>query len=168
MTSRRNTIQKDLVRNTVYEMRRHVTANEVYEFVKEFCPTIGKGTVYRNLDILVEEGNLRKVEVSDGPNRFDLTLKNHYHVRCVNYGEISDVDMDEILTPTGMDREEMTYHDVVVIDLDANVIEAETAQRRGLLEKIHDTHGTDFLGYDILFKGICPKCQKKIKDGQIY
>lgn len=133
MTSRRNTIQKDLVRNTVYESRRHVTANEVYEFVKEFCPTIGKGTVYRNLDILVEEGDLRKVEVPDGPNRFDLTLKNHYHVRCVNCGEISDVDMDEIL---------------------------------GLLEKIHDTHGTDFLEYDILFKGICPKCQ--IKDGQIF
>ena len=60
MTSRRNTIQKDLVRNTVYEMRRHVTANEVYEFIKEAYPTIGKGTVYRNLDILVEEGALRK------------------------------------------------------------------------------------------------------------
>ena len=84
---------------------------------------------------LVEEGDLRKVEVPDGPNRFDLTLKNHYHVRCVNCGEISDVDMDEIL---------------------------------GLLEKIHDTHGTDFLECDILFKGICPKCQKKIKDGQIF
>ena len=97
MTSRRNTIQKDLVRNAVCEMKRHVTANEVYEFVKESCPTIGKGTVYRNLDILVEEGDLRKVEVPDGPNRFDLTLKNHYHVRCVNCGEISDVDMDEIL-----------------------------------------------------------------------
>ena len=113
MTSRRNTIQKDLVRNTVYEMRRHVTANEVYEFIKEAYPTIGKGTVYRNLDILVEEGALRKVEVSDGPNRFDFALKNHYHVRCVNCGEISDVDMDQIL---------------------------------GLLERIHDTHGTDFVG----------------------
>ena len=65
MTSRRNTIQKDLVKNTVYEMRRHVTANEVYEFIKEAYPTIGKGTVYRNLDILVEEGALRKVEVPD-------------------------------------------------------------------------------------------------------
>ena len=54
MTSRRNTIQKDLVRDAVYEMRRHVTANEVYEFIKEAYPTIGKGTVYRNLDILVE------------------------------------------------------------------------------------------------------------------
>ena len=58
MTSRRNTIQKDLVRNTVYEMRRHVTANEVYEFIKEAYPSIGKGTVYRNLDIILMELNL--------------------------------------------------------------------------------------------------------------
>ena len=42
MTSRGNTIQKDLVRNAVYEMRRHVTANEVYKFIKEAYPTIGK------------------------------------------------------------------------------------------------------------------------------
>ena len=96
MTSRRNTIQKDLVRNAVYEMKRHVTANEVYEFIKEEYPTIGKGTVYRNLDILVEEGALRKVEVTNGPNRFDFTLKNHYHVRCIKCGEIFDVDMDQI------------------------------------------------------------------------
>ena len=45
MTSRRNTIQKDLVRNTVYEMRRHVTANEVTYYgmamsVKRICEVI--------------------------------------------------------------------------------------------------------------------------------
>ena len=39
-------------------MRRHVTANEVYEFIKEAYPTIGKGTVYRNLDIILMELNL--------------------------------------------------------------------------------------------------------------
>ena len=44
MTNRRNTIQKDLVRNAVYKMKRHVTATEVYEFIKEAYPTIGKGT----------------------------------------------------------------------------------------------------------------------------
>ena len=77
-------------------MRRHVTANEVYEFIKEAYPTIGKGTVYRNLDILVEEGALRKVEVPDGSNRFDFTLKNHYHVRCIKCGEVFDVDMEQI------------------------------------------------------------------------
>ena len=61
MTSRRNTIQKDLIRHAVYDMKRHVTANEVYEFIKERYPTIGKGTVYRNLDILAEEGAIRTV-----------------------------------------------------------------------------------------------------------
>ena len=130
MTIRRNTIQKDLVRNAVYEIKRHVTANEVYDFLKETYPTIGKGTVYRNLDILAEEGTLRKVEVPDGPNRFDFTLTNHYHVRCVKCGEVSDVDMDEI---------------------------------PDLMRKIHDTHGIEFLDYDISFKGICPKCRKEAK-----
>ena len=58
MTSRRNTIQKDLVRNTVYEMRRHVTANEVYEFIKEAYPTIGKGTSEESYRIAFVVGNL--------------------------------------------------------------------------------------------------------------
>lgn len=133
MVNRRNTIQKELVQNAVYEMRKHVTANEVYEFIKKDYPNIGRGTVYRNLDILVEEGALRKVEVPDGPNCYDFTLKNHYHVRCMTCGEVSDVDMDEI---------------------------------PDLLKKIHDTHGTDFLGYDISFKGVCPKCREKRQEEQ--
>ena len=133
MINRRNTIQKDIVRNAVYEMKRHVTANEVYEFIKEAYPTIGKGTVYRNLDVLTEEGALRKVEVPDGPNRFDFTLNNHYHVRCVRCGNVSDVDIDEI---------------------------------PNLTERIHNTHGIEFLDYDILFKGVCPKCREKEKEGQ--
>ena len=131
MITRRNTIQKELIRNAVYEMKRHDTANEVYDFLKETYPTIGKGTVYRNLDILAEEGTLRKVEVLDGPNRFDFTLTNHYHVRCVKCGDVSDVDMDEI---------------------------------PNLLERIHDTHGIEFLNYDISFKGICRKCRKNLKE----
>ncbi|MGN8887321.1 Fur family transcriptional regulator [Blautia sp. HCP28S3_G10] len=133
MTNRRNTIQKDLVKNAVYEMKRHVTANEVYEFLKMEYPTIGKGTVYRNLDILSEEGALRKVEVPDGANRFDITLKNHYHVRCIKCGEVSDVDMEE---------------------------------KPDLMKRIHDTHGIDFLEYDISFKGICPRCREKMKEEQ--
>lgn len=96
MKVRRNTIQKDLVLRAVNEMKRHATTEEVYEFIKKEHPTIGKGTVYRNLGILVEEGKIRKVEVPDGPDRFDFTLKDHYHVRCIKCGDVSDVDMDEV------------------------------------------------------------------------
>lgn len=125
---RRNTIQKDLVLKTVQGLKRHLTAEEVYEFIKKEHPTIGKGTVYRNLGILAEEGAIRKVEVPDGPDRFDFTLKNHYHVECIRCGEIFDVDMDEVTD---------------------------------LSERIHDTHGIQFLNYNIFFKGICPACKAK-------
>lgn len=125
---RRNTIQKDLVLKTVLELKHHLTAEEVYEFIKKDHPRIGKGTVYRNLGILAEEGAIRKVEVPNGPDRFDFTLKNHYHVKCIICKELFDVDMDVDALPD-------------------------------LKEKIHDTHGIQFLDYDILFKGICPSCR---------
>lgn len=46
---RRNTIQKELVLKAVQDLRSHVTAEEVYEFIRKNHPGIGKGTVYRNL-----------------------------------------------------------------------------------------------------------------------
>lgn len=124
---RRNTIQKDLVLKTVLELKRHLTADEVYESIKKDHPRIGKGTVYRNLGILVEEGAIQKVDIPNGPDRFDFTLKKHYHVKCMECGEVFDVDMEEI---------------------------------PDLSKKIHDTHGMQFLNYDILFKGICPACRE--------
>lgn len=93
---RRNTIQKSLVLQAVFELKRHLTADEVYAFVRESYPSIGKGTVYRNLAILSEEGAIRRVEIPDGPDRFDFTLKKHYHMRCIRCGNVADVDLDEI------------------------------------------------------------------------
>lgn len=125
---RRKTIQKDLVLKAVRDLKRHLTADEVYAFIKKEHPTIGRGTVYRNLGILAEEGEIRKVEVPDGPDCFDFTLKEHYHVRCIRCGQVQDVDMEAI---------------------------------PDLSERIHDTHGMQFLGYDIFFKGICQACAEK-------
>ena len=93
---RRNTIQRDLVLEAVNTLRGHVTAEEVYSFIKKEHPNIGKGTVYRNLGILAEEGAIRRIEVPDGPDRFDFTLEDHYHARCVKCGAVSDVDMDVV------------------------------------------------------------------------
>lgn len=93
---RRNTIQKELVKNAVFELKSHVTADEVYEFIKKNHPTIGKGTVYRNLKILSDEGEILKVEIPDGPDRFDFTLKKHYHIVCIKCGAVLDVDVPVI------------------------------------------------------------------------
>ncbi len=74
-------------------MKGHVSADEVYDFVHEEHPSIGKGTVYRNLNILAEEGKLKKIELPTS-DRFDFTVKDHYHVRCVKCHDVYDVDME--------------------------------------------------------------------------
>jgi len=93
---RRHTIQKELVLNAVMKMRRHVTAEEVYDYIKTDYPAIGKGTVYRNLGILADEKKIRRVEIPGGADCFDFTLEKHYHIRCIKCGKVFDVDMDEI------------------------------------------------------------------------
>lgn len=129
--NKRNTIQREMILRTVRNIKSHVTADDVYKLINSEYPNMGKGTVYRNLKILAEEGKIRKVEIPDGPDRFDFTTEEHYHVRCVRCSEVSDVDMD------------------IVADLK---------------KSIRDTHGIQFLNYDILFKGICPSCQQKEKE----
>lgn len=93
---KRNTIQKELVLNAVTKMRRHVTADEVYDYIKKDYPSIGKGTVYRNLSILAGEAKIRKVEIPGGADQYDFTLTRHYHVRCVECGKIFDVNLNEV------------------------------------------------------------------------
>ena len=93
---RRNTIQKEIIKDAVIKMKSHVSADDVYEYINKEHPSIGKGTVYRNLNILSQESEIRKVEVPDGPDCFDFTLKNHYHCKCIKCQRIFDVDMEEI------------------------------------------------------------------------
>lgn len=93
---RRNTIQRSMVLQAVKDLHNHPTADEIYGEVIKNHPSIGKGTVYRNLSILVEEGFLRKIEISNGPDHFDHTLDEHYHVQCIKCKKVYDVSMNSI------------------------------------------------------------------------
>ena len=85
---RRNTIQRDIVLKAVRSLGNHASADEIYSCVSKDYPSIGKGTVYRNLNILAEEGEIRKVEIPEGPNRFDHSVGKHYHITCIKCGKV--------------------------------------------------------------------------------
>lgn len=53
--------------------------------------------MYRNLGILANEKKIRKIEIPGGADCYDFTLEKHYHVRCVECGNVNDVDLDEIV-----------------------------------------------------------------------
>lgn len=88
----RDTIQKRLVKKVVLELC-HPSADQVYAKVKEKRPDISRRTVYRNLNLLVEQRQLQKIYMPNGADCFDFTLEPHHHIRCEVCGSIFDVDM---------------------------------------------------------------------------
>lgn len=104
--NRRNTIQKKLVAETV-RMLDHPNAEEVYEAVTRQYPHISKATVYRNLNLLALQGEIGKVCVSEGADRFDYRTDRHYHMRCRVCGRLFDApfrtleQMQKLLGDTG-------------------------------------------------------------------
>lgn len=91
MSENRNTFQKQLIRDTVVSMHEHPTADDVYDAVKEKCPTISRATVYRVLNNLASDGQIRRIKLPSSADRYDFTLKKHYHIKCTTCGKIDDV-----------------------------------------------------------------------------
>ncbi len=116
--ARRNTIQRQLVISAVRALADHPSAEEVYDEITKEYPDISKGTVYRNLNSLVECGLLGKVSVPNGADRFDHVLSRHYHIKCTECGAFRNVenfayipDMDaKVAAVTGY---QMNHHDIV-------------------------------------------------------
>lgn len=93
---KRKTIQSTLVLNMVNKLHNHATADEIYHEILKTYPAISRGTVYRNLQRLCDTGEIRKVEIPGGADRFDHLCHDHYHVRCVKCGRVFDVDLAHI------------------------------------------------------------------------
>lgn len=88
----RNTIQKQLVMDAMHALA-HPTADEVYAWVSSRHSNVSRGTVYRNLNLLVMQSMLRKVLLPDAADRFDITLDEHHHIRCRECGVVADVSL---------------------------------------------------------------------------
>ncbi|MBQ8331639.1 MAG: transcriptional repressor [Clostridia bacterium] len=93
-THKRNTLQKRIVSDVFCEMHNHPSAGMVYEAVREKFPNISRATVYRLLAEAAEEGRIRRLKLTDANDRYDVTLKPHYHVVCRGCGAVADVDSE--------------------------------------------------------------------------
>jgi Fe2+ or Zn2+ uptake regulation protein len=90
MTNQRIKIQEYLK-----SVKTHPNAETVYTAVKKDLPAISLATVYRNLNMLAEQGQILKLEVN-GEFRFDADICYHQHCVCKKCGKIIDVPQKEI------------------------------------------------------------------------
>jgi Fur family peroxide stress response transcriptional regulator len=91
----RNTVQRRQVLEAVQQLYNHPTAEDIYEYLTEKQSGLGRATIYRNLNVLCEQGLVHKIEVPDAPARFDHTLCAHYHLQCRCCGSFGDVSVPE-------------------------------------------------------------------------
>lgn len=98
----RTTPQRILIEDALHSIGRHATADEVRAAVAERLPNCTTPTVYATLELLVELGRARKVQVGHGPARFDPRTDNHAHFLCTECGAIEDVPLPDSDRPAAL------------------------------------------------------------------
>ena len=90
--------QREVIKECLINRYDHPTADMVYMDVRETFPNISLGTVYRNLQLLTDLGEIQKLNVGDGVDHFDAKTFPHYHFICKECGSVIDLQMENIDT----------------------------------------------------------------------
>lgn len=87
----RMTKQKKVILDILRSTKCHPSADWVYEQAKKIVPDISLGTVYRNLNVLRDMGEILELNYGSTYARYDGTPENHYHFCCEKCYNLYDV-----------------------------------------------------------------------------
>ena len=90
---RRQTPKKAAITSELKKMHTHPTASELKEELDRDGENISRATVFRVLNDLADEGEIRRVEVEGSDVRYDGNTTPHYHFICRICHETRDLDM---------------------------------------------------------------------------
>ena len=88
--------QRQVIKDFLMTRKDHPTADVVYMNVRREYPNISLGTVYRNLSLLTDLGEIKRLQVGDGVDHYDADTSKHYHVVCIECGSVTDVKVNNI------------------------------------------------------------------------
>lgn len=87
--------QRESIKEFLMGRTDHPTADTIYDNVRLVYPNISLGTVYRNLSLLSDIGEIQKLPSFGGVDRFDGRTDPHCHFMCTSCGQVSDIDCDD-------------------------------------------------------------------------
>lgn len=104
--------------NYMKQMSGHVTAEQIFNDLNANGTKISLATVYRNLNILCDMHEIKKIAHPIEGYQYDKTCKPHYHLHCIKCDRILDLDIPykedfnkEMSEATGLP---ITTHDMMV------------------------------------------------------
>ena len=86
--------QRESIKACLMNRHDHPTADALYASIREEYPNISLGTVYRNLNLLVETGEIQRLTCGDGADHYDGVAAPHYHFMCRDCHQVYDVPME--------------------------------------------------------------------------
>jgi Fur family transcriptional regulator, peroxide stress response regulator len=117
----RRTRQLAAVAEVVNAAHDHPSAEEVYRRVRRKLPRVSLGTVYRNLQKLSAQQQIRVVQLADRASRYDGMLEEHDHFMCERCSVVTDLLRQHSIAPDPPDlgragyvvrRHALTYYGV--------------------------------------------------------
>jgi Fur family peroxide stress response transcriptional regulator len=87
----RKSRQRDRILEILNQSGNHPTAADVYDRIKHEFPSASLGNVYRNLNILVDQGVVRRFASGSTFDRFEAVSEHHSHFICRRCGNIFDI-----------------------------------------------------------------------------
>lgn len=127
-----NTSQRELILNFLLSNKgNHITVDELQFHLKEKGDAVGKATIYRYFDLLVNEGKLRKYPASSGKSA------------CYQYVEHSE-------------KCHMHYH--LVCDICEQLFHIECDYLDQLNTHLDQNHKFELNRFTTIFHGICQEC----------
>lgn len=80
----------------------HITAGDILLHLRNEGASVGAATVYRQLDRMVESGQVRKFQLSGGACYQYVgeneNCREHFHLKCLGCGKLLHIDCDYLST----------------------------------------------------------------------
>ncbi|WP_232680017.1 Fur family transcriptional regulator [Nocardioides sp. R-C-SC26] len=111
--ARRPTQQRARVLEIVEESEAFLSAQDVHHKLRSRGETVGLSTVYRNLQVLADEGTVDTLRNEDGEVMYRLcTPKHHHHLVCRSCGRVVEIKGPAVERWADRAAEEHGYRDV--------------------------------------------------------
>lgn len=99
-SQRKNSKKRQAILSALCADKRHPSAEMLYNTLKPSYPELSLGTVYRNLALLVEDGQAVTVCHVAGKERYDGRTDAHGHFVCRRCRRIFDLELPETIGET--------------------------------------------------------------------
>ena len=88
--------QREAIKTFLASRTDHPTADTVYTCLRETYPNISLGTVYRNLSLLEQLGEVAKISAGSSAEHYDADMTPHQHFICTHCHRVYDVHVENI------------------------------------------------------------------------